>query len=236
RLREINLTFNSLKKLRYSGGFLKLEFINLTHCGVEEWETIDQLNHFPSLRELRIRNNPVVQGSSEANARAIIIGRVGKLTSLNGTQITVSERADLERFYLSSIAKEIVESPENIHPRFKELCQIHGAPVVAKKLSTDSNKLKDRLIAITITKRASKDAEPTKTIKKKVLGNMTIRSLKNLLQKLLQIPANQQELYRRSRIDSGSEVQIVDYEMNDDLREIDYYGVEAGEEIVALST
>ncbi|ORX80350.1 RNI-like protein [Basidiobolus meristosporus CBS 931.73] len=235
RLREINLSFNALNRLKYLGGFEALESLNLTSCNIEQWGSIDQLNLFPRLRELRMRGNPVVSGSSEANARAMLIGRLGKLTNLNGTQITASERADLERFYLSSIAKEALENPELVHPRYQELCQLHGAPVAAKNPLNDSNKLKDRLLAITITKREHKDAEPIKTVKKKLLGTMTIRSLKSLLQKLLQVPANQQMLYRRYLNGAEGQAQILDYPMDDDLREINYYGLESGEEILVLS-
>ena len=58
---------------------------------------------------------------------------------------------DAERFYLTLCVKDM-KPPEEIeknHPRFKELCEIHGAPI-ADEISqrASSSVLKDRLLGL----------------------------------------------------------------------------------------
>ena len=56
---------------------------------------------------------------------------------------------DAERFYLGLCVKDM-KPPEEIeknHPRFKELCEIHGTPVVDEvSQRASSSVLKDRLL------------------------------------------------------------------------------------------
>lgn len=60
---------------------------------------------------------------------------------------------------------------------------------------------------------------------------MTVRNLKNIVQRLFSIPAIQQKLTIISKTD-GATVHI---EMDNDVREVTYYELRDGDEIIILS-
>ncbi|CAG8480640.1 10838_t:CDS:10 [Acaulospora morrowiae] len=222
-------------------GFPKLRYINMNENKIDNWKSVDELNKFPSLQELRIKKNPFLEGEKLDETSLSIVGRIKRLKMLNGSTISPENRTDAERFYLKLCIKDTKKTPEEIaeqHPRFKELCEIHGTPVADEiSVIATSNILKDRLLALTITYRPSLEGEPIKKVSKKLLGTMEIRNLKNLLQKLFGIPASRQNLYGISNRQHGSDnKEMSKVEINDDLRQLSYYDVSSGDEIIILSS
>ncbi|CAG8825175.1 26772_t:CDS:10, partial [Gigaspora margarita] len=223
-------------------GFSKLRYLNVSENKISDWNSIDELNKFPSLNELRIKKNQFLESKYEklAEANMSIIGRIKGLSVLNGSIISSGDRVDAERFYLRTCVKDLKKTPEEIekeHPRFKELCELHDTPFVDEiSMKATSNVLKDRLLALTITSRPSLEQDPIKKISKKLLGTMEIRSLKNLLQKLFGIPASQQRLFAITNYQTEKGTTVLKMEMNDNLRQLSYYDISSGDEIVILST
>jgi tubulin-specific chaperone E len=84
----------------------------------------------------------------------LTIARVGQLNTLNFSCITPKERLNAEIYYLSSIAKELSLHPEDQasfivarHPRYSELCEEYGEPVIERNNSSiNPNSLAARLI------------------------------------------------------------------------------------------
>lgn len=70
----------------------------------------------------------------------------------------------------------------------------------------------------------------TKSVSKRFLPTMTIRSIKHLIQKLLKVPASKQTLYLTQII--GDSLMIMD--ISDDLRDLKYYGMKQGDEIIVV--
>ncbi|GBC01469.1 hypothetical protein RclHR1_00420031 [Rhizophagus clarus] len=232
---------NAIDRIYYpnenSNAFPKLRFLNIRENKIGDWKSVDELNKFPSLHELRIKKNPFLDDTSNKKieeAHMSIIGRIKGLTMLNGSIISSGDRVNAERFYLGLCVKDMkpLEEIEENHPRFKELCEIHGTPVaneISQKAS--SSILKDRLLEITISHRNKLEEEPIKKLSKKLLGTMEIRNLKNLLQKLFKVPSSQQKLYAVINFqDEQSKL-----EMDDDLRQLSYYDISSGDEIIVLS-
>ena len=60
---------------------------------------------------------------------------------------------------------------------------------------------------------------------------MLIRNLRNIIQKLFRIPASCQRLYLLQYAPSG-ELMIMD--LDDELRDLRFYSIEQGDEIVAV--
>ncbi|RIA87419.1 hypothetical protein C1645_286960 [Glomus cerebriforme] len=229
---------NAIDRIYYPSengdAFPKLRYLNISENKIGDWKSIDELNKFLSLRELKIKKNPFLESEKLDEAHVSIIGRIKGLTMLNGSIVSSGDRVDAERFYLKLCVKGM-EPPEEIgknHPRFKELCEIHGTPIadeISQKAS--SSILKDRLLAITISHRTRLEEEPIKKLTKKLLGTMEIRSLKNLLQKLFQIPPSQQKLHAIIKFQNEQSK----LEMDDDLRQLSYYDISSGDEIIVLS-
>ncbi|CAG8483594.1 9173_t:CDS:10 [Acaulospora colombiana] len=228
------------RMLHPGGGFPKLKHLNVNENKIGDWGSIDELNKFPSLQELRIKKNPFLEDEKLDEANLSIIGRIKGLKMLNGSIISPGDRTDAERFYLRLCVKDLkrtIKEIEDEHPRFKELCEIHGTPVADEiSAAAASNVLKDRLLALTITHRPSLEGEPIKKVSKKLLGTMEIRSLKNLLQKLFGIPASRQLLYGVRNFQSEDDKEKPKEEIKDDLRQLSYYDISSGDEIIILSS
>jgi Leucine-rich repeat (LRR) protein len=91
----------------------------------------------------------------------LVVARMGpQLKTLNFSAITPADRADADMFYLSRIARQLAAVPEGgpaekevlaRHPRWAELCELYGEPVVVRQKSVDVNFLEARLITAEFT-------------------------------------------------------------------------------------
>ena len=73
---------------------------------------------------------PHTKETSGAVARRLIIGRIGRLTALNGSEVRPREREDAERFYLRQIATEYPEG--GLPPSALSECEdVSDAPAAA---------------------------------------------------------------------------------------------------------
>ncbi|EXX52298.1 uncharacterized protein OCT59_005737 [Rhizophagus irregularis] len=232
---------NAIDRIYYPSengdAFSKLRYLNISENKIDDWKSVDELNKFPSLHELRIKKNPFIKDTNKEKmeeAHISIIGRIKGLTTLNGSIISLGDRINAERFYLGLCVKDMkpLEEVEKNHPRFKELCEIHGTPVADEfSQKASSSVLKDRLLEITISHRNRLEEEPIKKLSKKLLGTMEIRNLRNLLQKLFKVPSSQQKLY----VIINFQNEQSKLELDDDLRQLSYYDISSGDEIIVLS-
>ena len=76
---------------------------------IDAWATVDALDAYPSLVEARLTELPLTSSMSGAAARRVVIARMAKLRSLNGSEVRTREREDAERFYLRQVAQEYPE-------------------------------------------------------------------------------------------------------------------------------
>ncbi len=170
RLKSLHLKGNNIQKYRQRTLVHQfgqaLEHVDLSYNQIDSWDFVDRLPYiFPGLTSLRISHNPVVEAVVKAGAQAtsidegymLTLARLPKLKYLNFSNITDADRTNAEMFYLSRIAKEMAEVPEELeisitakHRRYAELCHAYGKPVVARKdESTNPNYLEARLITFT---------------------------------------------------------------------------------------
>lgn len=125
----------------------------------------------------------------------------------------------------------------------------HGQPDLQLSISQTSTALKDRLISITLTTRnvtsldefmlitQKADLPLTCTsISKKFLRTMTIRNVKHMIQKLLKIPAAKQQLILLQPIDNeNNDRDLMIMDITDDLRDLKFYGINNGDELLVLN-
>jgi hypothetical protein len=80
----------------------------------------------------------------------IVIARLPRLRVLDRSSVSQRQRVDAELLYLSRIAHEHFPSEDAraaAHPRWAELCEVHGTPDITPDKSKD-NKLKNHLIGL----------------------------------------------------------------------------------------
>ncbi|KAL2125284.1 hypothetical protein VTJ04DRAFT_1649 [Mycothermus thermophilus] len=97
--------------------------------------------------------------SKSDEAFMLTIARLPSLRVLNFSTISAADRADAEMFYLSRIARQLAATPADDpdaeqavlarHPRWKELCDAYGEPVIVrKKGEVDPGFLEARLVSV----------------------------------------------------------------------------------------
>jgi hypothetical protein len=80
--------------------FALLKGLFFADNAVHEWESVDALNDFPAMAEVRLTGNPVTESAA---TRHEIVARVGRLSQLNGSLIADQERKDAEIRYLRRV-------------------------------------------------------------------------------------------------------------------------------------
>lgn len=117
-----------------------------------------------------VKNNPTEE------AHMLAVARLGSLRSLNFSRVGAQDRADAETYYLSRIARQLAAvplgSPEEAavkarHPRYDELCQIHGEPDIVRhdgKAEANPAALEARLVDVTFAFDKSEFVGPPITV------------------------------------------------------------------------
>ncbi|KAK1262969.1 hypothetical protein QJS04_geneDACA016270 [Acorus gramineus] len=78
------------------GPFEKLHCLLLGCNEIEDLASVDSLNSFPSLRDIRLSENPVVDPENGGIPRFVQIARLAKAQILNGSEISPRERKESE--------------------------------------------------------------------------------------------------------------------------------------------
>ncbi|MCJ1284726.1 hypothetical protein MMC26_004062 [Xylographa opegraphella] len=111
----------------------------------------------PKLKSLRISHNPLFVTMTSDESFMLTLARVGSIQTLNYSTITSAQRLNSELYYLNQIGVTLSEYPAEkaadvltYHPRFVELCNLHGEPTVNREGTASStfldNTLGSRLI------------------------------------------------------------------------------------------
>ncbi|KAL0485342.1 hypothetical protein AKO1_007531 [Acrasis kona] len=133
------LTKNHLTSVQYKpGSFQNLRALSIGDNQINSYETVNELNNFPNLNEVRMDNNPISNLHGLIDTRQFVIGRIKKLSILNGSEVKNKERIDSEKYYLRFIGNERFKLLEknkkdqdfmNFNPRYQELSAKYGDPL-----------------------------------------------------------------------------------------------------------
>ncbi|KAF9432266.1 hypothetical protein BGZ76_011039 [Entomortierella beljakovae] len=247
KLKTLDLSENKIEKIlgpQDENDFRTLVSIRLSDNLINDWLSMDQLGRYVTLKTIWVGNNPVLktppqgQPVSGFDPRISCIVRMPFVELLNGSEVTKKNRIDAELYYLKQTALATKgmddQTIQALHPRFEELCKIHGRPDTSDEFrKATSDILKDRLIEINLVSKDKIDGPVKAAFKRNILGEMTVKNLKNLAQKLVKIPAMRQVLVFQTNDLDYKDVKV-DVYLKDDLRQISYYDVKDGEEIIVL--
>ncbi|VAH12216.1 unnamed protein product [Triticum turgidum subsp. durum] len=143
-LEQLHLNKNKIKHVRYpsnlpSSGplgdvavpaFEKLQVLLLGSNEIEDFPSVDSLNLFPSLMDVRISDNPIADPAKGGAPRFVLVARLGNVKILNGSEVSARERREAEIRYIRLVmGKAESNDPEvlkQLHPRFAELKAFHG--------------------------------------------------------------------------------------------------------------
>jgi hypothetical protein len=215
--------------------FAALRTLNLARTLIEDWASVDALDQFPALAELRFKEAPLLDEINAGVARQSTIARVGKLTKMNGSEIRPRERSDAERLYLKRVklacaAEGVTDEERDLkHPRYRALVAEHGEPLAKSKGGAGSGdgSLGADTVSLTLRTFDAKTCTVPPAHKKLPLS-LTVGALRLLCQRLFGVDSASQHLfYRETGKEFGHPV-----ELDDDSSQLTFFGVQDGGEII----
>ncbi|KAJ1924855.1 hypothetical protein IWQ60_004933 [Tieghemiomyces parasiticus] len=171
--------------------FARLAVLNIDGNCIDQLAAAgDALDLFPSLHSLRFKNNPAFTEYSADRIRLELVCRVGRLDTVNGSPLNPRERTDLERYYLKQIGETLPTQDEEaivqLHPRYRALVALHGAPVT-RAPTTTGRALGGRLLDITVRTGDPAEADDGGGLRRQVLPTMTVGNLLARSARLLEL-------------------------------------------------
>eukprot|EP00210_Caulerpa_lentillifera_P006897 g6594.t1 len=229
KLKKLNLSSNPIKSVQYhtdqTDFFASLETLLLGDCLINTWDSIGALNLFPNLKETRTSGNPLLQ-SVVGGGRFEIVARVHGLVQLNGSRVSPQERIDCERRYISLVANsfpmdapEIEQTLNQLHPRYFELINKHGVPSSNASSVKQTGALKESVVEVKLSCHAPSCGSSMGSQTKKLSVNMSLGTLRTLIEKLFNLPKDKMKLYLKSE-DTGFPEDITDIKDDKRLRDI----------------
>ncbi|GMT06362.1 hypothetical protein PENTCL1PPCAC_28536 [Pristionchus entomophagus] len=101
--------------------YSSIRMINLSKTGIADWTSIEHIEHWPRLVDLRINNIPLLEDYSEEEKLHLVVGRLDKLELLNGSSISKEQRESSERFFI-----RYYEEREQRPKKYETLLAKHG--------------------------------------------------------------------------------------------------------------
>ncbi|KAB2628672.1 tubulin-folding cofactor E [Pyrus ussuriensis x Pyrus communis] len=91
--------------------------------------SVDSLNSFPQLGDIRLSDNPVADPGQGGFPRFDLVARLAKVEMLNGSEVSSREIKESEIRYVRLVMSKMQGNAKDIqwlHPRFAELKVFHG--------------------------------------------------------------------------------------------------------------
>ena len=254
-LERLHLGGNKLRRVAYPARkgapdgpvpFETLSGLFLANNAIDEWESVDALNDFPAVSEVRLTGNPV---TASAATRHEIVARVGRLSQLNGSLIADQERKDAEIRYLRRVlglvktaegasgegagaAEGETRAPQTgseavaaSHPRLQALLGSYGELSTHVTRATGTGKMSEDMLQLTLVCVAASAGERAPQTKK-VPMSITVGKLKLLCEKLFKVRADVQRLFYKEPFQGMPEL------LEPDDYDISYLGVRDGASIL----
>lgn len=178
--------------------FQNLHCLLLGGNNIEDLASVDSLNSFPMLKDIRLSENPVADPGRGGIPRFVLIARLSKVEILNGSEVSPRERKESEIRYVRLVISKMHGNPEEIkwlHPRFAELKEFHGIederPLTG---AAGPQKMASGLLSINLKCiGASIGEKPPLT--KKLPATTTIGKLKNLCESFFKLKSIKPRLF-----------------------------------------
>lgn len=218
-LEQLNLNGNKLLQIFYPDPFGKGDDASATSKGecpvtpfptlrclllgrnkLSDWSSIDALDRFPSLQEVRLSDNPITVPGNGMATRYMIVARIGKLSSLNGSEVKPRERRDSEiryaRHLLMNMQMSSISDISKAHPRFEHLRVLHDIPLDLQRGGTISatQKMSSSLLSVNIVCVAASVGEKAPVVKK-LPSSTTVGRLKIVCESIFKVKSSRQNLF-----------------------------------------
>lgn len=197
-LDELHELFGDVESQGDSFLFQNLRCLFLGGNNIDDLASIDFLNSFPQLIDIRLSENPIADPMRGGIPRYVLIARLSKVQIINGSEVTPRERRDSEIRYVRMVMSNLDSDPEEtlrLHPRFEELKNFYGIEDNRASVGpTGPQKLSSGLISITLKcVGASIGEKPPLT--KKLPPTTSVGKLKMLCESFFKLKSVRLKLY-----------------------------------------
>ncbi|KAF2300614.1 hypothetical protein GH714_014502 [Hevea brasiliensis] len=213
-LEQLHLNKNNLKHIFYpdadtiqkllsgSESNVKMPFQNL-HClllggnNIEDLASVDSLNSFPKLVDIRLSENPIADTGRSGIPRFVLIARLSKVEILNGSEVSLRERKDSEIRYVRLVMSKLHDNPDEIkeHPRFAELKAFHGIEGERPSVGTSGpQKMASGLLSVNLKCVGASICEKP-LLTKKLPATTTVGKLKILCESFFKLKSIKPKLF-----------------------------------------
>lgn len=182
--------------------FERLRSLRLGNNRLGDWASIDALNSFPLLQDLRISQNPLPEkagGVPSLSQWAMLVARVATLTILNHSQVKDGERRRCEISYVHEVMEVMrgVKEEEllRLHPRFPYLREKYDIPMDIAPREAPKNGISGNAFMIVKLQFSGKGSSKGRQVTKKLPASTTLSKLKLLCERLFQVKSNQQVIF-----------------------------------------
>ncbi|KAK4265484.1 hypothetical protein QN277_026533 [Acacia crassicarpa] len=177
--------------------FQNLRCLLLGGNNIGDLASVDSLNLFPKLMDVRLSENLVTDPARGGVPRFILIARLAKVQILNGSEISPRERKDSEIRYVRLVMSRLLANPEEIkqHPRFSELNKFYG--IEDERTSTGTSgpqTMASGLLSITL-KCVGPSMGEKPPLTKKLPATTTVGKLKLLCESFFKLQSLKLKLY-----------------------------------------
>ncbi|KAJ8625342.1 hypothetical protein MRB53_033872 [Persea americana] len=193
---------------------------------IEDLESVDSLNFFPRLMDVRLSENPVADPGRGGLPRFVLIARLAKVQILNGSEVSPRERKDSEiryvRLVMTKMQSHNPEEIKRLHPRFSELKELHG--IEDEKPSTaltGPQKMAAGLLSITL-KWVGVSLGEKPPLTKKLPATTTVGKLKVLCESFFKLKSIKPKLFLQ---EEGSPLPLL---LDDEMASLMELGIGSG--------
>ncbi|KAG8472672.1 hypothetical protein CXB51_034561 [Gossypium anomalum] len=178
--------------------FQNLRCLLLGSNEINDLASIDSLNTFPKLIDIRLSDNPIADPGRGGLPRFVLIARLAKVEMLNGSEISARERKESEIRYVRLVMSKLLDNPEEInrlHPRFVELKNFYGIEDERPSVgAAGPQKMASGLLSITLKCVASSVGEKL-PLTKKLPATTTVGKLKALCESFFKLKSLKLKLF-----------------------------------------
>ncbi|CAL9038104.1 unnamed protein product [Musa banksii] len=179
--------------------FENLQCLLLGSNEIDDLASIDSLNLFPRLMDIRLSENPIVDPSKGGLPRFVLIARLAKIKMLNGSEVSQRERKESEiryvRLVMAKMQSDDLEDLRHLHPRFAELKALHGIEYERPSSGiAGAQKMSSGLISVTLKCIGASMGEK-QPLAKKLPPTTTVGKLKVLCESFFKLKDIRLRLY-----------------------------------------
>ncbi|KAJ6291665.1 hypothetical protein OIU76_023700 [Salix suchowensis] len=173
--------------------FQNLRCLLLGGNDIEDLASVDSLNSFPKLIDIRLSENPIADPGRGGIPRFVLVARLARVEILNGSEVSTRERKESEIRYV----RLVMSKPDEIkqHPRFVELKKFLGIEDERPSVGTTGpQKMASGLLSVTLKSVAASIGEKP-PLTKKLPAATTIGKLKILCETFFKLRSTRPKLF-----------------------------------------